>query len=236
MVKPSSMKDQQKNEDMEGRMTQEELNEMAAQLGCPDGEKGIEVGEILNDTNIGMTVATINSLEIGPKQHILEIGHGNGDHLDKILSRSEQVTYTGLEISDTMYREAVKRNETHIQNGNAAFMTYNGSTVPNVSNSFDGIMTVNTIYFWTNPLDFLNELHRVLKPTGILAITYAQKHFMEQLPFVNDTFNLYNNDDIMKLVNKSDFQSVIIKDKTERVRTKLGDWVDRPFSVAMLKK
>ena len=62
-------------------MEQNELKILAQNLANPQGEKGIEIGEMMNATNIGMTLESIKTLLIENDEHILEIGHGNAGHL-----------------------------------------------------------------------------------------------------------------------------------------------------------
>lgn len=69
-------------------------------------EKGIEIGEMMNDTNIGMTLESIQTLLIEDDEHILEIGHGNADHVKSILNKATNIKYTGIDISETMHNEA----------------------------------------------------------------------------------------------------------------------------------
>jgi hypothetical protein len=62
-------------------MEKEELKILAQNLANPQGEKGIEIGEMMNATNIGMTLESIRTLSIEDDEQILEIGHGNAGHL-----------------------------------------------------------------------------------------------------------------------------------------------------------
>jgi hypothetical protein len=67
-------------------MEKEELKILAQNLANPQGEKGIEIGEMMNATNISMTLESIRTLLIEDDEHILEIGHGNAGHLKNILN------------------------------------------------------------------------------------------------------------------------------------------------------
>lgn len=69
-------------------MEKDELKILAQNLANPQGEKGIEIGEMMNATNISMTVESIKTLLIEDDEHILEIGHGNAGHLKKYFNQS----------------------------------------------------------------------------------------------------------------------------------------------------
>ncbi|KIX21488.1 hypothetical protein SY27_07210 [Flavobacterium sp. 316] len=213
-----------------------ELIELERQLSCPTGDNGIKVAENMNYTNIKMTLSSIENLELKNEDSILEIGHGNCGHLSKILEKGNAIQYFGLEISDTMKNEAERINKDFILNNTVNFQIYDGNTIPFPDNSFDKLFTVNTIYFWSDPISFLNEIFRVLKSNGIFTLTFAQKKFMQSLPFVKDKFMLYNNDTLKELISKTNFIVLDIINKTENVESKIGDFVEREFTVMKLTK
>jgi len=72
-------------------MEENELKILAQNLANPQGEKGIEIGEMMNATNIGMTLESIKALVIEDHDSILEIGHGNAGHLQDILNRAKNL-------------------------------------------------------------------------------------------------------------------------------------------------
>ncbi len=76
----------------------------------------------------------------------------------------------------------------------------------------------------------------MLKPGGAFALTFAQKHFMEQLPFTKYGFRLFSNEDMTALIGQSDFQQTTITEHEEVVMAKIGESVTRQFSVAKMEK
>ncbi|MBL6446359.1 class I SAM-dependent methyltransferase [Fulvivirga sp. 29W222] len=221
---------------MKKEMTETELREMEIQLGRPSGELGIEIGEIMNETNTGMTRNSIEFLDLQDGNSVLELGHGNCRHLEKLLETANNLCYCGLEISDLMHEEAQRINQEIIANQKADLRLYDGLEIPYSDNYFDRIMTVNTIYFWKEPIKLLHEIGRKLKPNGHLVITFAQKNFMKNLPFVGQHFTLYDKGDIDKLVKKSKLELTEYLDKTEVVKSKAGESVERFYSMAKLTK
>ncbi|MDM1553331.1 MULTISPECIES: class I SAM-dependent methyltransferase [Chryseobacterium] len=216
-------------------MEKEELKILAQHLAHPQGEKGVEIGEMMNATNISMTLESIRALLIEDDEHILEIGHGNAGHLKNILSLAKGLKYTGIDISETMYQEAKRLNQEF--KNQADFILYEGTKLPFEDKTFDKIFTVNTVYFWENPLDFLNEIGRVLKDNGTFVLTFGQRDFMEKLPFTAYDFNLYNNKEMEELVSKSHFKRMKTSEKEEEIKSKTGnETIQRIYTILTIKK
>ncbi|MCH5689623.1 class I SAM-dependent methyltransferase [Niabella sp. W65] len=107
--------------------TQQELEQLAGQLRQPSGPAGIDVANMMNENNIGMTHHSINRLGLREGDRVLELGHGNGGHIDYLMSQAGTLQYTGLEMSELMMEEARRINQKWIGNGQAAFYLYNGA-------------------------------------------------------------------------------------------------------------
>ncbi|KIC64222.1 class I SAM-dependent methyltransferase [Chryseobacterium sp. RG1] len=216
-------------------MEKEDLKILAQNLANPQGEKGIEIGEMMNATNIGMTLESIKTLLIEDDEIILEIGHGNAAHVKSILNKAQNVKYTGIDISETMHHEAKRLNEEY--KNQADFILYEGEKLPFEDRVFDKIFTVNTVYFWAQPIEYLNEIYRVLKDNGTFVLTFGQRDFMEKLPFTQFDFTLYNTDEMEETVSKSDFKRMKISEKEEEVKSKTGnETITRNYTVLTIKK
>lgn len=217
-------------------MKQEELQAIASQLKHPKGEKGIEMANMMNETNINMTRHSIQNLHIASGNTILELGHGNAGHLEFIFEQAENLKYYGLEMSELMFQEARQINRNYVSQKQAFFSIYDGNTIPFQEASFDKIFTVNTLYFWQEPEKLLLEIYRVLKPKGILCITFAEESFMKQLPFTQFEFELYSTEKANKLIEKTPFKIINAPTQTEKVKSKTGELVDRAFTTLVLEK
>lgn len=216
--------------------SEEDLKEIARQLSCPQGEAGIAMGENMNLNNIGMTRASITALQLKGGERILELGHGNCGHLDALLSAADGISYHGLEISAEMQQAAQQKNTTVVAQDIARFGLYDGTTIPFEDNSFDTIFTVNTLYFWEDAPALLSEIARVLKPDGKCIITFADKRFMEQLPFTQYGFTLFDKEIFSNLIAGSSLSIIGFIDEEEVVMSKCGQEVNRYFIVAVLGK
>lgn len=217
-------------------MKQEELQAIAAQLKHPSGEKGIEMANMMHETNINMTRHSVQNLNIKDGNSILELGHGNAGHVEYVLQQASGLKYYGLEMSELMFQEARQINRNFVSQKQAFFSLYDGNIIPFQDVFFDKIFTVNTIYFWQDPLKMLSEIYRVLLQKGIFCVTFAEESFMKQLPFTKFEFELYSIEKAEKLIEKTPFKIISKETLTEKVKTKTGELVDRDFTTLVLEK
>ncbi|BDD06527.1 class I SAM-dependent methyltransferase [Aureibacter tunicatorum] len=213
-----------------------ELKELSSQLSKPDGKNGVDVAFAMNETNKEMVRYSIEELNASDKNLILEIGHGNALHLTDIMDDAGELHYTGLEISETMQEEAVRINKKYVEARQAEFLVYDGELLPFEDNAFDKIMTVNTIYFWSNPISFAKEIYRVLKPGGVLVITFATKEFMVNLPLADDRFELYNEEIFRSLIDETSLRIMEIIKRQDRVDSQLIELANRDYLISKLTK
>jgi len=216
-------------------MNDEDLRNIANQLSKPDGAMGIQIGEMMNATNFAMTSDCIDQLDARDNDFVLEIGHGNCGHLHYLLGKANHLKYAGLEISSLMSEEALENNK-HLLSEDVQFLLYDGLRLPFEDEKFYSVFTVNTIYFWKEPQEFLKEIYRVLDKEGKLLITLADKSFMGKLPFTKYVFNLYETAEIEKLAENTGFKITEIKENTDEVMSKAGDFVVRKFYTLTLNK
>jgi ubiquinone/menaquinone biosynthesis C-methylase UbiE len=184
---------------------EQQLQQRAAQLRKPQGEYGIQVGEWMSKGNQQIIHDTLSILNAEEDDNILEIGMGNGYFVNKILSLHQTITYTGCDYSELMIEESEKINAEWISNGQAKFILSDVTSLPCLDNSFNKIVTINTIYFWDYESKILNELKRVLQPKGKLIIGFRPKRQTEKYPFTKYGFNLFSKEDVVTLLSDNGF-------------------------------
>jgi ubiquinone/menaquinone biosynthesis C-methylase UbiE len=208
--------------------------ELAKQLSCPSGEHGVEVGKSMYMSNLSMIKNCIKTLKIKDESSVLELGFGNGQHIPELLSQAQNLTYTGLEASELMIKEA------QINNPNLkaeSFILSDGKPKLNFSDqTFDCFLSSNTVYFWQNISLQLEEVFRVLKVGGQFSISFVEKEFGQKLPFTPFGFNLYSETEMHTLLQNSGFQNIQFQTYQEEIKSKDGQLVNRIYLVARAEK
>lgn len=182
-----------------------DFREVAAHLACPQGEMGVVVAQNMNRSNGDMTRRAIDRLEVSDGEAVLEIGPGNGALASYVTDQARDVRYTGADMSETMVEEASRLNRLAIDGGRMRFVLTDGETLPFANDSFDKVVTVNTLYFWANPAVQLAEIGRVLRPAGAFCLSIASKAFMQTLPFTPYGFRLYTKGEAIRLLEENGF-------------------------------
>ena len=186
----------------------EQAKARASQLKCPMSDTGQELAHSLNLRNLPMIVSALEALGIEDDDRIMEVGPGDGGLLNYVLSLAENLNYAGVEISPLMYEQACTANNVFIAEGLAEYALYNGVNLPYKDGIFTKILSVNTVYFWDEPVQLLAEICRVLAPGGYLCLSFCEKDFMETLPFAEQGFKLFDAADIMALTRELPLHTV----------------------------
>lgn len=210
-----------------------DLMELAGQLRCPSGERGIVIAQNMDFTNANLIARTIESLDIENNQHVLEIGPGNAAHVWKVLEKASGVNYQGIDISETMIAEAEKLNEGV---ANVFFRLTDGKTIPFEDGRFDKVFTTNTIYFWEDPKEYTQEIARALKPDGVLSIGFIPKRVMEHIPFSKHGFTLYEENMVKSLLEECSFTVTAEVTEKEIITGAHGEDIEREFVITTARK
>lgn len=211
--------------------TEADLKKIAAQLRKPDGEKGIEIGELMNDANGATNRHTIAVLNPEANDSILEIGMANGHFVKNILNLDKSITYTGCDYSALMVDLASKNNKDYVREGRATFIHANADKLPFEDQTFDKIFTINTFYFWDEHVKVLQELIRVLKKDGTFVLSLTPKHLLEKSAFTKYGFAAFSKEEIMELLHANGFNSIEVTEIKEPDQELFGNIFEKEVQI-----
>ncbi|PLR78430.1 class I SAM-dependent methyltransferase [Bacillus sp. V3-13] len=141
------------------------------QFEKPTGLLGKIAGKIMFFENRKINKWTINHLDIGRDDRILEIGYGPGYAIKHIMDKYEQVTIDGIDVSNKMKKEAEKVNEVWIKSGKVRLYTGDIAEFEAPADRYDRIFSVNNYPLWEKPCQSLKNLVSMLAPGGKIAFT-----------------------------------------------------------------
>ncbi len=211
------------------------LREVSSQLRKPNGDFGIEVADKMNESNQLMNLKTIDLLDIKSNESILEIGMANGAFAPIIVNSAKGVNYTGLDYSADMVELAIKNNRQLVDSGEVNFITGDIHSLPFPKGIVDKIFTVNTIYFWDDLKQALDECLRVLKNNGLLAISFRPKCCLQKYPSTKFNFNYFEIEDLERAFNNHGIELIKIIHELEPKTEVLDEMIIPEFAVIVGK-
>lgn len=138
---------------------------------CPSGVVGWLVGEQMVRQHRPETTWTVNLLDIQPTDTVLEVGFGAGQGIKLAAAQARDGHVMGIDLSEEMVRTARRRNARSVKDRRVMLSQGNITALSFEDQQFDKIMTIHTVYFWSESSQAFSELYRVLKPDGRLVIT-----------------------------------------------------------------
>ena len=143
------------------------------QYSHPTGMIGRAIGERMRRQHEPEVQWTLSLLDVKPTDSILEIGFGSGRAIELLTTQATNGHIAGIDLSRTMLHVASQRNAQAIQRGQVELRQGNVITLPFENAQFDTIFSIHTLYFWPDYSRAIAEIARVLKPNGLLILTFS---------------------------------------------------------------
>jgi ubiquinone/menaquinone biosynthesis C-methylase UbiE len=189
---------------------------LAAQLRQPSGLFGkLMMADFLDRHNEKMNHFALEQLDIQPTDLVLDIGFGGGVTIAEMLKTIDTGKIYGIDFSQEMVAQAKQKFKQEIDSGKVSIEFGDVKQLPFAENIFDKICTVNTIYFWDEPLTRLQEIKRVLKSGGKLVVGIRSADRMKQLPVAQYNFRLYDPSAVRDILVEAGFMNISIEQRDD---------------------
>lgn len=146
---------------------------IARQTCKPSGFLGQIIGMVMARQTSYENSKTLDLLNLEPEDEVLEVGFGHGETLYQASRRVRVGGLAGIDYSDAMLVRASNRNRDLIESGQLELRCGDSRELPFPCEHFDKAYSVHTIYFWPEPEEDLEEMHRVLRSGGRIVISYC---------------------------------------------------------------
>jgi SAM-dependent methyltransferase len=193
---------------------------MAEQMRCPRGLWGGFAASIMKRYNEQAEVWTVEQLQVGPADCVLEIGFGPGLGLRQVLKGLSAGNVYGIDMSPRMVRMASRTNFEALQSGKLQLQIGSADHLPYKDAMFDKVFAVNVVYFWNKPRVELIEIKRTLKNGGLIALYVVEKNDLQKMRQARtDVFRLRDTEEIAKMLEEVGLKNIKIEHRKERIRT-----------------
>ena len=158
---------------------------------------------------------------------ILDAGCGVGSTSIYLAEKYPSIEFTGITIASAEIELAKKFIKTrNVDNFKVIKKDYLDTDFPN--NYFDGVFALESISYATSKRNFLNEMHRVLKPGGRLVVIDGFRKETPPNSIIKQLYDFHRNirggsdvpelESFKFLLNEKDFKEIIVKNISKNIR------------------
>ena len=179
------------------------------QLRNPHGMGGRLTGRFMRVVNRAPNQLAVDALHLTAHDVALDLGCGPGQAVALMAKQAREVH--GVDQSETMLDQARRANLRSSLQGRVILKQGAFETLPYADASIDKILAANVMYFWTDIPAVLDELRRVLRPGGRVAIYVTDARSMRKWKFAKeDTHRLFDAVELRSWLQQSVFKDCAI--------------------------
>lgn len=182
----------------------------ASQCGNPRGIIGRIMTWAMNRANKVMYHGIIENVKPSQEMKILDVGFGNG-YLEKLIYKEAECSIYGIDISEDMVETASENNKKGIANGDIHLSIGDCCNLTFENNTFDVVTTMNTIYFWSDTIQGLQEIHRVLKDGGVFYNAVLTKESLDKVFYTKNGFKKFEKEEYIEMGKQVGFKNISFK-------------------------
>ncbi|XP_012711803.2 uncharacterized methyltransferase YdaC [Fundulus heteroclitus] len=152
---------------------------LGSQLGRPTRSVGgWLVSTMFKTRNQVLEEGAVQLCKIQPGDTVLELGHGPGLGLESAAKLLTGPTgrMIGVDYSEYMHQMAKERVKEFLENGKVTLHLCDVAAMPLEDRSVDKVFHCNCYYFWPDLRKAVTEIHRVMKPGGLIVTTMRHSH------------------------------------------------------------
>ncbi|NDJ74968.1 MAG: class I SAM-dependent methyltransferase [Chloroflexi bacterium] len=155
----------------------------------------------------------VDLLMLQPSDHVLEVGFGSGATIKRMARIVMSGKVAGVDHSEVAVERAARRNWRGIHAGRVELTFANAVSLPYEAEQFDKVLSTGTLYYLTDPVVVLQEIRRVLKPGGRVAIMVRAPAALKKNPvFASGQYPTYEADEVLGLLHEAGFEQAWIAD------------------------
>lgn len=181
---------------------------MADQLRLPNGPMASITAMLLNHRNRHLIEHAIAALDVRPGHRVLDIGFGGAVSLVILLQRAAGGHVSGIDPSPEIVQRASLMLAAELSAGQLSLEVAGAGAIPYGDATLDRVLTVQTVYFWDDLRAGLDEVARVLRPGGRLAIGMMARDAQEHHGFRRRGYHVVGADDLAILLAGAGFNEI----------------------------
>ena len=189
-----------------------------ANAAKPIGELGRKRVAEMNEHHAPLIDWAFSFLPSIKEGKCLDLGCGGGATIAYLLQSLDASFCLGVDYSKVAVEETKKKNQDAILDGKCQIIKGDVSSLPCDNESFDLISAVETLYFWSDPLQALKEARRVLKKDGNIIVVNEDdgkdEEKAERLKVIMPMMRFYNGEQLASLLRQAGFSNIEVHSKS----------------------
>ena len=155
-----------------------------------------------------MSQKVIEAANVCSGQRVLDVGCGFGGTLADLNQRFDGMDLVGLNIDPRQLEQARRDPALTARGGNrVSLLTGDACCLPFAAASFDVVLCVEAVFHFPGRDKFLNDVRRVLRPGGRLALSDFVPRFV--IPWLWDYFDRRFKPVVTRLYGASDMRCTV---------------------------
>jgi ubiquinone/menaquinone biosynthesis C-methylase UbiE len=181
---------------------------IARQSARPSGLIGRVIAGVMAHETSDLNERAVRLLGPSPSDRVLEVGFGHGRTIERLAGVVNNGRVCGIDASELMLNMAVRRNRRAIAEGRVELRKGDCASIPFDAASFDGALSVHTLYFWSDPAACLREIRRVLRPGARLVLGFLRGDSAQRNSFPTEVYTFHEEPAVSAMLATSDFESI----------------------------
>ena len=151
----------------------------------------------------------IELMNPGHHDNFLDLGCGFGLATRVLAEKADRGLVVGMDLSDRMIHQA---RSAYRNPPNAIFVVADAARIPFGDGFFNGVLSVESIYYYPNLEGALAEVHRIMSPTAkaFFLLNYYEENIYSHrwAAYIDIPLHLLSAQDYVDMLTKAGFRNV----------------------------
>ncbi len=184
----------------------------------PEGAAGTEMLHYMNEEHADLTEWGLQLLSYEEHDRILDIGCGGGATLKRLTNLAPGGSFVGVDYAEASVALSRETNADAVAAGKMEIVSGAVQALPFSDATFTKAVTVESFYFWEDPVGSLSEVRRVLKDGGVFLLISEIYERDDLTAHIRDNIRKYDmnvpgKEEFLELFRAAGFSETILHTK-----------------------